>query len=61
MTAVGLIVTGLVLALLGVREVVRVGAGGVTPVRWRSLDRAILPAMVVWAVLTGIQLADYLG
>jgi hypothetical protein len=60
MTAVGLIVTGLVLALLAVREVVRVGAGGVTPFGWRRLDRAILPAVAAWAVLTAVQLADYL-
>ncbi len=61
MTATGLIVTALVLALLGVREVVRVGAGGITPLRWRRLDWAVLPAVAVWAVLTGIQLAEYLG
>ena len=59
MTIAGLIVTGLVLAIVLARELVRLRAddgGG----RGR-LDTLLPPALLVWAALVAVRLADYLG
>jgi hypothetical protein len=60
-TAAGLIVTGIVLALVLARELVRLRADGSAQQGRSHLDTAIPPALVAWAGLVIARLADYLG
>jgi hypothetical protein len=60
MTAAGLILTAIALALLVALELAHAGVAGLPAGDDRRLNRAVAVACVAWVVVTVVQVARYL-
>jgi hypothetical protein len=60
-TSIGLVVIGVLVSLLLVRDLGPMLRGGNAPREWRALDMAIVPLLIVFTIIVVARLAELLG